>query len=92
MIEVSCWVSWNASKNSRYILSVKITVNQCACYTPTLNSDSSCSAMALGFSLILAKLSLKSSPCLGLSFSVDNCEQGKQFNRKNVKKTFDSIL
>ena len=38
----------------------------------TLNVDNSCSAFVLGFSFIRAKLSLKSSPCLGLSFNVDN--------------------
>lgn len=44
----------------------------------TLNLDNSCSEFVLGFSFIRAKLSLKSSPCLGLSFNVDNLEQKKE--------------
>ena len=41
--------------------------------------------MAFGFSLNLAKLSLKSSPCLGLSLSVDNYEKGKKIQKQNYR-------
>lgn len=67
--------------------------NQFMCFASklTLNSASSCVTMAFGLSLMRAKLSLKSSPCLGcLSLSSNYRDQSKQ-KRLMSSKTPGSI-